>query len=162
MNQTKPSAEANEYHYVECGLANVWLQNGFEKRQTPYGEGVAISGIDGLHRCISRTLCDKPGQLTGREFRYLRRELDFSQKMIGEIFGRSDRSIRDLEHKEAVKEPYNGFIRHLYLESVDSESSYIDLFKRLRSLDIEWHEQLTLTSDDTGAWSVTDTACGIG
>ena len=82
--------------------------------------------------------------------------------MIGEIFGRSDRSIRDLEHKEAVKEPYNGFIRHLYLESVDSESSYIDLFKRLRSLDIEWHEQLTLTSDDTGAWSVTDTACGIG
>ena len=35
MNQTKPSAEANEYHYVECGLANVWLQNGFEKDKRP-------------------------------------------------------------------------------------------------------------------------------
>ena len=78
--------------------------------------------------------------------------------MIGEIFGRSDRSIRDLEHKDGVKEPYNGFIRHLYLESIDPESSYIDLFKRLRSLDIEWHEQLTLASDSTGAWSVAGAA----
>ena len=63
MKQTQPSAEASEYHYVECGLPNVWLRNGFEKKQTPYGEGVSISDIEGLHRCISRTLCDKPGQL---------------------------------------------------------------------------------------------------
>ena len=154
MEQILPSAEAADYHYVECGLPNVWLRNGFEKKQTPYGEGVSISDIEGLHRCISRTLCDKPGQLTGPEFRFLRRELDFSQKIIGEIFGRSDRSIRDLEHKDGVKEPYNGFIRHLYLESIDSESSYIDLFKRLRSLDIEWHEKLTLASDSTGIWAV--------
>ena len=154
MKKTQQSVEANEYHYVESGLPNVWLRNGFEKRQTPYGEGVSILDIKGLHRCISRALCDKPGQLTGPEFRFLRRELDFSQKMIGEIFGRSDRSIRDLEHKEAVKEPYNGFIRHLYLESVDPESSYIGLFNRLRSLDIEWHEQLTLTPDEMGIWAV--------
>ena len=158
MKEIQRKAEANEYHYVECGLPNVWLRNGFEKKQTPYGEGVSIYDIEGLHRCIARTLCDKPGQLSGREFRYMRRELDFSQKMIGEIFGRSDRSIRDLEHKEAVKEPYNGFMRHLYLESIDPESSYIGLFKRLRDLDIEWHEQLTLMSDGTGNWSVTDVA----
>ena len=154
MKQTQPSDGAGNYHYVECGLPNVWLRNGFEKKRTPYGEGVLISDIEGLHRCISRTLCDKPGQLTGSEFRFLRRELDYPQKMIGDIFGRSDRSIRDLEHKDGVKESYNGFIRHLYLESIDPESSYIDLFKRLRSLDIEWHEQLTLASDSTGAWSV--------
>ena len=158
MKQTQPSDGAGNYHYVECGLPNVWLRNGFEKTRTPYGEGVSISDIEGLHRCISRTLCDKPGQLTGPEFRFLRRELDFPQKMIGEIFGRSDRSIRDLEDKDGVKEPYNGFIRHLYLESIDPESSYIDLFKRLRSLDIEWHEQLTLVSDSMGAWSVTGAA----
>ena len=158
MREIQRTTEANEYHYVECGLPYVWLRNGFERKQTPYGEGVSIIDIEGLHRCIARTLCDKPGQLTGREFRFLRRELDFSQKMIGEIFGRSDRSIRDLEHKGAVKVPYNGFIRHLYLESIDPESSYIDLFNRLRDLDIEWHEQLTLTSDGMGNWSVTDAA----
>ena len=154
------TAESSEYHYVECGLPNVWLRNGFENKQTPYGQGVSIVDIERLHRCIARTLCDKPVQLTGREFRFMRRELDFSQKIIGEIFGRSDRSIRDLEHKGAVKEPYNGFIRHLYLKSIDPKSSYIELFKRLRDLDIEWHEQLTLMSDGTGNWSVTDTAYG--
>ena len=53
-----------------------------------------------------------------------------------------------------VTNPYNGFIRHLYLDSVDPESSYIDLFKRLRSLDIEWHEKLTLTPDETGIRAV--------
>ena len=158
MKEKQRTSDANKYHYVECGLPNVWLRNGFEKKQTPYGDGVSIFDIEGLHGCIARTLCDKPVQLTGREFRFLRRELDFSQKMIGEIFGRSDRSIRDLEHKEAAKEPYNGFIRHLYLESIDPNISYIDLFKRLRDLDIEWHEPLTLMSDGAGNWSVTDAA----
>ena len=29
------------YHYRECGLRNVWLANGFEQHETPYGPGVA-------------------------------------------------------------------------------------------------------------------------
>ena len=52
MKEIQRTVEANEYHYVECGLPNVWLRNGFEKKQTPYGEGVSIfrhRGIAPLH-----------------------------------------------------------------------------------------------------------------
>ena len=30
------------YHYRECGLRNVWLANGFDEHDTPYGPGIAI------------------------------------------------------------------------------------------------------------------------
>ena len=30
------------YHYTESGLRNVWLENGYTVRQTPYGETIAI------------------------------------------------------------------------------------------------------------------------
>lgn len=142
------------HHYVECGLPNVWLSSGYETVQSPYGEGVSIRDIKGLHRCLGCALCDKPELLTGAEFRYLRRELDFSQKLMGELVGLGVRQIRNIERGAEVKEPYNRLIRHMYMAGIDPRNSYIELFKRLRSLDIEWHEKLTLSkaNDDQG-WS---------
>lgn len=142
------------YHYVECGLPNIWLASGYEKIQSTYGGGVSIRDVKGLHRCLARALCDKPGPLTGTEFRYLRRELDISQKLMGDLVGLGARQIRNIEYREEVKEPYNRLIRHMYMARIDPKNSYIELFKRLRSLGIEWHEKLTLskTNDDRG-WS---------
>ncbi|MYA17968.1 MAG: hypothetical protein F4089_16055 [Gammaproteobacteria bacterium] len=95
---------------------------------------------------MARSLCDKPEALTGAEFRFLRRELDFSQKMMGELLGRGARQIRNMETGEdRIKEPYNHLVRLIYMESIDPKSSYIDLFNRLRSLDIEWHNELRMT-----------------
>ena len=138
--------ENEAYHYVQCGLPNVWLLNGYNIVHGRNGEGVSIRDIDGLHRCLARSLCDKPEALTGAEFRFLRRELDFSQKMMGELLGRGARQIRNMETGEdRIKEPYNHLVRLIYMESIDPKSSYIDLFNRLRSLDIEWHNELRMT-----------------
>lgn len=143
------------YHYIECGLPNVWLLNGYEKSQTPYGDGVAIHDVDGLHRCIAGVLCDKPDRLTGAEFRFLRRELDFSQTMIGELLGLTSRQIRHIETgTTGVKNPYNLLIRHMYLASIDIHRTYIDVFERLREIDVQWHEQLSLATHEGEDWSV--------
>lgn len=107
------------YQYVECGLSNVWLANGFKRHSTPYGERISIHDLKGLHRCIAETLCEKSAKLTGKEFRFLRRELDFTQCLTGNFFGIDDRTIRKYENSDEVHEPYNIFIRHLYFESVD-------------------------------------------
>ena len=122
-----PIEHPEAYHYAECGLPNVWLINGFERQSTPYGEGVAILDMEGLHKCISLTLCDKPEPLTGPEFKFLRRELDLSQKMMGEIFGIQSRQIRNIEKEDRIENPYNTLVRHMYLESVDPTSSLIPL-----------------------------------
>ena len=145
-----PTEHPGAYHYAECGLPNVWLINGFEKVPTPYGEGLIIHDMGGLHKCISLILCDKPEPLTGPEFRFLRRELDLSQQVMGEIFGIKSRQMRNIEKKEQIENPYNTLIRHMYLESVDPTSSLIPLIERLRSLDVVWHQDLSLRSDDTG------------
>jgi len=140
--------EAAGYHYVECGLSNVWLVSGYEIVESPYGEGVSIRDLDGLHRCLARCLCDKPKPLSGAEFRFLRRELDFSQKMIGELFGIDARQVRNVERAEKpVKEPYNRLIRHIYMATIDPKNSYLELFNRLRTLDIESHSELKLSKD---------------
>lgn len=144
------------YQYVECGLSNVWLANGFKRHSTPYGEGISIHDVKGLHRCIAETLCEKSAKLTGKEFKFLRRELEFTQRLTGDIFGVDDRTIRKHENSDEVQEPYNTFIRHLYLESVDPKSTFMHFFRRLRALDVIRHQQLTLKTDDGGHWKMDD------
>ena len=141
------------YHYVECGLPNVWLSNGFEIVKTPYGTGVSIRDQEGLHRCIARALCDKPKKLTGAEFRYLRRELDLSQKLMGQLFGITAKQVRNIEHGVTpMREPYNCLIRHIYLAKHDSDNSYEEVFERLRTADLKWHGKLRLTNSEGEDW----------
>ena len=147
--------KSKPYHYVECGLPNIYLANGFTLTDTPYGKGVSITNVDGLHRCIAEALCEKPSPLTGAEFRFLRIELDFSQKLLAQILGCNDRNIRRLEAKEEVQDLYSRLIRHIYLESIDPASTCVGLFERLREIDVEWHDRLRLTADQDNGWALT-------
>jgi putative transcriptional regulator len=63
------------YHYTESGLDNVWLLDGVEHHETPYGPATSIRDIDELHRAIGISIT-KSERMTGAEFRFLRTELD--------------------------------------------------------------------------------------
>ena len=60
------------YHYTDGGLRIVWLRNGYETHQTPYGKAVSFQDGDGLIRAVCLALTRKVGRLTGVEFRYIR------------------------------------------------------------------------------------------
>lgn len=139
-----------KYHYVECGLPNVFLVNGFEiVEESPYGKGTVIHDVAGLHVCIAKILLDKPDSLTGAEFRFLRRELDLSQRILGELFDNDERTIRTWEREEIpIPKLADHVIRHMYAETIDPNNTFEGLMKRLRELDIEWHERLNLVSND--------------
>ena len=87
----------DRYHYEDCGLPNVYLQNGFDKRKTSYGDAISIRNVEGLHEAIADHLVLKAGALTADEFRYLRVFLELSQKKLGELFGISDQTIANWE-----------------------------------------------------------------
>ena len=53
------------YHYTECGLDNVWLENGYKVHKTPYGKGVSIDDASGLHAVLVAELVKKQGRITG-------------------------------------------------------------------------------------------------
>ena len=58
--------------YDDAGLRDVWLANGYELHDTAYGKAVSYHDVHGLTRALCAALVDKPGPLTGAEFRYLR------------------------------------------------------------------------------------------
>jgi DNA-binding transcriptional regulator YiaG len=141
--------------YLDCGLDNVWIEGGFEHVDSPYGRGIAIHDQKGLHRCIARCLVKKPGALTGKEFRFLRTELDLSQETIGALFGRAERTVRDWETRdELVQEPENSLIRFIYEQRFNPSANFEEFshaIKMLQALDKAWNEKkLELKSTESG------------
>jgi len=112
-------ADNQPYHYAGCGLPNVWLLNGYKIEKNVYGEFVSIEDFDGLHKVIAASLCDKTSSLTGLEFRFLRKEMDMSQKQVGELFARDRQSVANWEKSDEVRELPDKLIRHIYLETQD-------------------------------------------
>jgi hypothetical protein len=67
------------YHYTDSGLRNVYLKNGYSIKKTPYGRGVSIHDIAGLHQLLGMELvCNKAGKLSSTEIRFLRVEMDLA------------------------------------------------------------------------------------
>lgn len=90
------------YHYTLCGLNNIYLLNGYEEYDTPYGKGVAIDNIDGLHFAIARDLINAPRRLLPEEFRFLRKEMKCSQGSFGLTIGVNEQTIARIEKGELV------------------------------------------------------------
>jgi DNA-binding transcriptional regulator YiaG len=145
MVKTRKSPNApKKHHYTECGLDNVWIEGGFEIIDSPYGAGVSIQDMDGLHECIARCLIEKPGPLSGKEFRFLRTELDMSQSTMGALCGREERMVRNWETGDkAVDEPANTLIRFIYLQHIKPSANFVGFSQKIRqiqALDKQIHE----------------------
>jgi putative transcriptional regulator len=143
----------NVYHYVESGLNNVYLDGGVHFENSPYGKAVSIDNVDKLHACIAKCLVEKPGGLIGPEFRFLRTELDYSQRMMAQLCGREERSIREWEAKvdEEIPEPANTIIRFIYKQRREPTAQFEKVSLMLAALheaDRDYFEmRLTPTKD---------------
>lgn len=122
------------YHYTESGLKNVWLVNGYRVKRTPYGEGVAIDNLEGLHRAIAREIVRRPGRLTGPEFRFLRLALELSQETLARYAGADVQAVARWEKGKArVPGPADRLLRALYRETIEGTPGIVDLVKRLQA-----------------------------
>ncbi len=128
------------YHYLQCGLDNVYLRNGFEIEATKYGETIRIHDIDGLHRAIGRCLIEERKALAGTEIRFLRHEMDLSQKMLAKLLEKSDQTVARWEKGESKADgPADRLIRLLYesFATHDERHSTRKLLERLTRLDAD-------------------------
>lgn len=147
------------YHYKSCGLKNIYLVNGYKEKDTPYGSGVSIDNLDGLHRAISLHLIRNKPDLTGEEFRFLRKELDMSQRNLGLILGHKDgQPIANLEKKDGfVPNMANRIIRLIYLEYIEENVIFVELVKQLNKMDHIEQEKISFEEQETG-WVETEAA----
>lgn len=121
------------YHYTECGLDNIYLVNGFEVHQTPFGEAVSVHNIEGLHDAIAQTLMEKVGDLTGSEFKFLRVRMDLSQAALGDIFNVSEQTIRGHERKDKIDAVYSHLMKVVAQEYYKGQSRIMSLIERAKA-----------------------------
>ena len=106
------------YHYTESGLSNVYLKNGFTVEQIDGEEYTSIDDINGLHKAIAQTIVDSSRPLSHEEFKFLRIELNLSQKMLGMRFGVDEQTIARYEKGQTkIPRTTDVALRTLYMES---------------------------------------------
>ncbi|MBA5689404.1 hypothetical protein [Rugamonas apoptosis] len=123
------------YHYTDGGLRNVWLKNGYTEHNTPYGQGVSFHNLDGLAAAICRALCDKPGKLTGTEFRFIRTTLLLSQKSLGKLFGYTEQAVAKWEKYGKVPKLVDAALRLVFIERHDGTSKSATAVGLLTAID---------------------------
>lgn len=131
------------HHYTESGLDNIYLENGFHIHDTPYGKGVSIQDTEGLHKVIGKWLISQPKPINGAELRFLRLEMESTQRDLAGIIGATEQTLRLWEKSRKKKIPGTAdrLVRALYDEYTGGDGKIRRMLERLAELD-----QLTNTT----------------
>lgn len=144
------------YHYLGCGLQNVYLQNGYELKQSPYGESVVIHDLEGLHDALGQMIVSSTVTLSGEEFRFLRIELELSQGTLGELLGCDEQSVARWEKgKSKVNAPAERLLRRLYEDTKMGAKKLAPLLKTLQKIEsIPATPKRIIAKERSDNWSV--------
>lgn len=143
------------FHYVACGLPNVWLENGYELSEGPNGKPqVKIYKLEELHDAIGLVLTEKDELLTGDEIRFLRTELGMSRKVLGEYLDNSPETIKKWESGEnKIIKTADIVLRALYREYHKENSQVKALVDTITHLDnAAAKRELRFKTEDKKGW----------
>jgi len=112
------------YHYIESGLSHVYLKNGYHAESIDGDEFVSIDDLNGLHRILGASIASQTRALTPEEFKFLRIELNLSQRILAYRFGVSEQTIARYEKGQSdIPRTTDAALRSLYMESCDQHNS---------------------------------------
>lgn len=122
------------YHYTECGLPYVYLANGYHIEQGPFGETVAIDNVDELHRTIARWIVEHLDHLRGREVRFLRLEMDYTQGELAAAMGVQEQTLSLWERSpdKTIPAPSDRLLRVFCESWLDDDQPIAGALERLR------------------------------
>lgn len=143
-----------KYHYLECGLDDVYLLNGFKRHESVRGPSVAIRDVDKLHRAIGEYLCLKKKELNGKEIRFLRRELLMSQSTLARLLDVGEQTVHRWETgKTTMPRAADALLRLMY--GKDTARGVRNQLNRIADLEDEIdHKQLELMTNEKGQWKL--------
>lgn len=123
-----PDCETEQLHYTACGLDNIYLVSGFTRKQVAGETYVSVKDAEELHEAIALTLARKK-LLSGKEIRFLRKYLEYTQADLGDWLGVSDQSVARYEKDRGTMDP-----------SADGMLRLLVIGKALKCVDV--HEEL--------------------
>ncbi len=142
------------YHYQEGGLGNIWLVNGYDTHDTPYGDGISIHDVGGLHKAIARGLVDKSRKLSGAELRFLRKEMGLSQAKLAAIIGNDAQTVALWEKRSTQPNIADRFVRALYREFDQGNAHIRDMIDQLVDGDVDEDEDRITFEQGSNGWKV--------
>lgn len=143
------------YHYTDGGLRNVWLRNGYEMHETPYGKAVSFQDGDGLIRAVCLALTRKVGRLTGVEFRYIRSSgFLMSQPSLAQLLGVDGQTVARWEKSGKVPKWADKLARLLYAAHADGNETIHSVVARINDVDRLVNQSITLEATSEGWESV--------
>ncbi|OUD09053.1 hypothetical protein BVC71_10085 [Marivivens niveibacter] len=89
-----------KYHYIECGLDNVFIDGLTPIIDDEGDEVITIHHIAGLHAEIARGIVGKNGKMTGKELRFLRTEMGYTQAQLAETVNSTGLTLGRWERSE--------------------------------------------------------------
>ncbi len=119
-------------HYTASGLDYVYLRNGFTVEEDPdYGRIVTIKSLDNLHRSIGMYVIMQPRGLTGAEFRFLRKQMKITQKVLAKELGVNEQTVANYEKDKPIPTTSENLMRMIFLLWIAPEDARADLVKRI-------------------------------
>ncbi|EPP1147004.1 helix-turn-helix domain-containing protein [Yersinia enterocolitica] len=120
------------YHYTESGLTTVWLANGYHYDAINGEQFTSIDDVDGLHRLIGKILVNRCKPLVADEIRFIRVEMNMSQKVLATLLGVDIQTVARWEKGQtSLPRTADVALRALYAESIDETSDVGHLLRIL-------------------------------
>lgn len=140
------------FHYVACGLSNVWLVNGFTETTMEGKNFFSVENPKGLHKAIGFSLTKKHTALDGDEIRFLRTEMALSRKTLSEYFGCSPETVKKWESGEnPIQKTSDALLRGLFIEFHNEKSSVKETLEIINQEEKN-HAELRFAEDKQGKW----------
>jgi DNA-binding XRE family transcriptional regulator len=119
-------------HYTASGLDYVYLRSGFTVEDDPdYGRIVTIDDEDSLHRSIGLYIVTRSRPLTGAEFRFLRKQMRYTQKALADDIGVNEQTVANYEKGKPIPQRAENYIRLTFIVWMTPEHARADVIKRL-------------------------------
>lgn len=141
------------YHYTACGLENVYLLSGYTVEEHDGEKYVSVKDVEELYEAIAEKLVTRRKVLAGKEVRFLRKLLGYSQAKLGLMLGLSDQMVARYEKEQSTLEgAADTLLRAFVLCKIDGEADLLADIERLRMSDERLNDRMTLVHGDNGEW----------
>ena len=105
-------------------------EDGYEEIETPYGRSVSVKNAEQLHRKIAGVVIRNPAPMSGKELRFIRKQLELSQAKLADICGVEEQTIRNWEKRRKLPKLADRYVKTLYREQVLKDRTPVALVIR--------------------------------
>ncbi len=143
------------FHYTACGLDNVYLTSGYTMTEYDGECFVAVKDSDELYAAIAAFLVEHKKVLTGKEVRFLRKLLGYTQSKLASMLGVSAQQVARYEKETSVLEgAADTLLRAFVICKLQGETDLLTEIERVRQCDERSSDRLTLEHTAEHEWKL--------